>query len=90
MIEKFKGCFPAIATPVDKEEKVDSQGLRKLVNKVINAGVDGVVVLGTAGEGPVLEVKEKYCAIEIVVDEVNGRVPVIAGTGDISKSNKKE
>lgn len=94
MIKKFKGCFPAIATPTDSEEKVDSKGLRKLVNKVINAGVDGVVVLGTAGEGPMLEPKEKYRAIEIVVDEVNGRVPVIAGTGDVStkaiKKNNKQ
>lgn len=92
--EKFKGSFPALATPLNYQEEVDEKALKKLVNRVLDAGANGVLVLGTAGEGPILERKEKYRAIEIVVDEVNGRVPVLAGTGDIStkavKQNNKE
>jgi len=90
MIKKLKGCFPAIATPLDMEEKVDKKGLRKLINKVTAAGVDGIVVLGTAGEGPMLEFKEKCRAIEIAVGEINGRIPVIVGTGDVSTKKIKE
>lgn len=88
--EKFKGSFPALVTPLNHQEEVDEKALRKLVKRVLDAGANGILVLGTAGEGPILERKEKYRVIEIAADEVNGRVPILAGTGDISTKAVKE
>lgn len=79
---RLEGIMPALATPLDDEERVDAAGMRRLVRRVLDAGVHGVVVLGTAGELAPLAGREKRRAIEIVVTEVAGQVPVIAGTGE--------
>ena len=72
----------ALATPLNEDETVDATGLRRLLHRVLDGGVHGVVVLGTAGECVALTDREKRRAVEITVDEVAGRVPVIAGTGE--------
>lgn len=84
VMEKFKGVFPPLVTPLDSNGKVDERALRKLVSRTLDGGVNGLVVLGTAGEGPVISLDERMRAIEITVDEVGGRVPVVAGTGDVN------
>ena len=79
---KPEGILPALATPFTNDGKaVDEEGLRSLVRRCIELGVHGVVPCGTTGEFVNLTNDEKKRVIEIVVDEVNGRVPVIAGTG---------
>jgi len=65
----------------DDGKTVDEQRLRTLVNYCVELGVHGVVPCGTTGEFVNLKEEEKKRVIKIVVDEVNGRVPVIAGTG---------
>jgi len=79
---KPEGIFPALVTPfTDDGSGVDEQRLRALVDHCIEMGVHGVVPCGTTGESVNLTVEEKKRVISIVVDEVNGKVPVIAGTG---------
>lgn len=79
---KPEGILPALVTPFTDDGKiVDEKRLRTLVNHCISLGVHGVVPCGTTGEFVNLTDEEKKRVIEIVVDEVNGRVPVVAGTG---------
>jgi 4-hydroxy-tetrahydrodipicolinate synthase len=79
----FKGAIVAIVTPF-KKGKVDEGALRELIEFQIANGTDGIVPCGTTGESPVLSHKEHDRVIEITVDAVKKRVPVIAGTGSNS------
>ena len=77
-----EGILPALVTPfTDDGKTVDEQRLRVLVRHCLELGVHGVVPCGTTGEFVNLTAEEKRRVIKIVVDEVNGRVPVVAGTG---------
>lgn len=79
---KPEGILPALVTPFSDDGKaVDEERLRALVNHCIALGVHGVVPCGTTGEFVNLTMEEKKRVIRIVVEEVNGRVPVVAGTG---------
>jgi len=79
---KPEGILPALVTPfTDDGKNVDEERLRALVNHCLEQGVHGVVPCGTTGEFTNMANEEKKLAIKIVVDEVNGRVPVVAGTG---------
>jgi len=77
----FKGIVPALITPMTSAEEVDEAGLRTLVDRLIEAGVHGLFVLGTNGEFIGLSEAEKLRIAAIAVDQARGRVPVIAGTG---------
>jgi 4-hydroxy-tetrahydrodipicolinate synthase len=79
----FKGAIVAIVTPF-KKGKVDEGKLRELIEFQIANGTDGIVPCGTTGESPTLSHKEHDRVIEITVDAVKKRVPVIAGTGSNS------
>jgi len=79
---KPEGILPALVTPFTADGKsVDEERLRALVDHCIGMGVHGVVPCGTTGEFVNMTDDEKKVVIKIVVDQVNGRVPVIAGTG---------
>jgi 4-hydroxy-tetrahydrodipicolinate synthase len=79
---KPEGIFPALVTPfTDDGKNLGEERLRILVNHCIEQGVHGVVPCGTTGEFVNLSTEEKKRVIKTVIDEVNGRVPVIAGTG---------
>ena len=77
-----KGVMPAMVTPFNKDESINEENLRNLVNFLIEQGVTGLVPVGTTGEFVNMTFEERLKVIEIVVDEANGRVPVIAGTGE--------
>lgn len=79
----FRGSFVAIATPM-KDNQVDEEALRNLVEFQIENGTDGVVPCGTTGESATLTYEEHCKVIEIVIDQVNKRVPVVAGSGSNS------
>ena len=81
---KLKGLVVPLGTPLTRDERIDEKGMRKLTRYVLDGGVHGVFVLGAMGGFSFLEDKEKIRAIEIVVDEVNRKVPVIAGASDTS------
>ena len=76
----FSGSIPALITPF-KEGQVDTQALEKLVDWHISEGSDGLVAVGTTGESPTLSHKEHRNVIEIIVKQVAGKIPVIAGAG---------
>ena len=79
---KPEGIFPALVTPfTDDGKAIDEERLRTLVSHCVELGVHGVVPCGTTGEFVNMSTEEKRRVIKIVIDEVNGRVPVIAGTG---------
>ena len=77
------GVSPALVTPFDKDEALDEFALRRLVRWVL-PHVDGLVPNGTTGEFTSLSVPERQRVLEVVLDEVRGRRPVIAGTGAAS------
>ncbi len=84
MVHMFKpeGILPALATPFTKDgRRLDEEHMRNLVNHCIERGVSGVVPCGTTGEFVNLTEAEKKKLIDLVIDEVNGRVSVVAGTG---------
>jgi 4-hydroxy-tetrahydrodipicolinate synthase len=79
----FKGAIVAIVTPF-RDGKVDEEALRRLIEEQIAAGTDGIAPCGTTGESTTLSHEEHDRVIEITVEAVNKRVPVIAGTGSNS------
>ncbi|GAB4387439.1 MAG: 4-hydroxy-tetrahydrodipicolinate synthase [Thermodesulfovibrionales bacterium] len=76
----FKGSMVPIVTPF-KRNKVDEKALSKLIEWHIKEGTHAIVPCGTTGEASTLDYDEHYRVIEVTVKAVNGRVPVIAGTG---------
>ena len=82
-MQKPEGILPALVTPFagKNRESVDETRMRRLVNHCIDLGVHGVVPCGTTGEFVNMTVEERKRVIDIVVDEINSRVPVVAGTG---------
>jgi 4-hydroxy-tetrahydrodipicolinate synthase len=79
----FSGAIVAIVTPF-KNGKVDEEALRRLIEEQIAAGTDGIAPCGTTGESTTLSHEEHDRVIEITIDAVRKRVPVIAGTGSNS------
>lgn len=79
----FKGSIVAIVTPF-KDGKVDEKALGDLIEWHIAEGTAGIVPCGTTGESATLEYDEHHRVIEHTIEVVNGRVPVIAGTGSNS------
>jgi len=75
----FRGTGTALVTPFRRDGGVDEVVLRELVDRQIRAGVEALVPVGSTGEGATLSEEEQAQVIEAVVDQVHGRVPVIAG-----------
>lgn len=71
----------AMVTPFDEDGQVSYERLEKLINHLLSSGTKGVLVSGTTGEAPTLTKSEKIELIKKTVEFVDGRVPVIAGTG---------
>jgi len=82
----FHGAIVATVTPF-RNGKVDAAALRRLVEFQIRSGTDGIVPCGTTGESATLSYEEHERVIDLVVEAVDGRIPVIAGTGS---NNTKE
>ena len=76
----LKGVLTALVTPF-RNDRVDEEALRRLVDEQIRAGIDGLVPVGTTGESPTLSNEEHIRVIQVVVEEAKKRVPVVAGTG---------
>jgi len=84
MTTQLRGVLTALATPFTADGTIDEASLRILVNRSIAGGVHGVVACGSTGEFSTLSSSERRLVVEIVVDQVAGRVPVIAQTGATS------
>ncbi|MDX9995503.1 MAG: 4-hydroxy-tetrahydrodipicolinate synthase [Rhodocyclaceae bacterium] len=86
----IQGSLPAIVTPMLEDGALDLPGLRRLLDWHIAEGSDGVVVVGTTGESPTVDMDEHCALIRTTVEHVAGRIPVIAGTGANSTSEAIE
>ena len=86
----LKGSLVAIVTPMHDDGSLDLDRLRVLVDFHLAEGTDGIVVVGTTGESPTVNFDEHCLLIRTVVDQVAGRIPVIAGTGANSTSEAIE
>lgn len=84
LINDIKGVIPPIITPLDSNENVDADGLKRVIDHVIGGGVHGVFVLGSNGEFYALDFENQQKAVEVTVKHVNGRVPVYAGASAIT------
>ena len=76
----FSGVFNVLATPFTERLDVDARSIKSLVSGVLSAGVDGITVLGVAGEVHRLTENERVRVIHAVIEAVNDQVPVIVGT----------
>ncbi|MDI1309755.1 MAG: 4-hydroxy-tetrahydrodipicolinate synthase [Methylotenera sp.] len=76
-----QGSLVAIVTPMFEDGRLDIPSLNALIDYHIDQGTDGIVIVGTTGESPTVDFDEHCLLIETAVSQVNGRVPVIAGTG---------
>ncbi len=77
----FKGTGTALITPFNEDLSVDYASLKKIVNQQAEGGIDALIVLGTTGESPVINDDERKRIISTVQEEVNGKIPIIVGTG---------
>jgi len=75
------GSIVAIVTPMHEDGSLDFQSLRSLIDFHVAEGTDGIVIVGTTGESPTVNVEEHCELIRVAVEHAAGRVPVIAGAG---------
>ena len=81
MATRLQGCGTALVTPFAEDGSVDERALRELVEWQIGEGVNFLVPCGSTGEAATMTPAEHRRAVEIVVDQVRGRMPVVAGAG---------
>ncbi|HNR65786.1 MAG TPA: dihydrodipicolinate synthase family protein, partial [Atribacterota bacterium] len=86
----FYGSIVAMITPFDEYNRIDEEGIKRLVDFHINNGTNGIVPCGTTGESPTLTHEEHKKVIEITIKAAAGRIPVIAGTGSNSTEEALE
>ena len=86
----ISGSLVALVTPMDSRGSLDWQALERLIDFHLEQGTDGIVAVGTSGESATLDMDEHKEVIRRVVDQVAGRIPVIAGTGANSTSEAVE
>ncbi len=86
----IQGSMVALVTPMHADNSLDWASLHKLVDWHLEKGTHAIVAVGTTGESATLDVEEHLAVIKKVVDQVNGRIPVIAGTGANSTSEAVE
>ncbi len=77
----LQGSLVAIVTPMFEDGRLDIPSLNALIDFHVDQGTDGIVIVGTTGESPTVDFDEHCLLIKTAVAQVNGRVPVIAGTG---------
>src|SRR5580658_7871961 len=77
----FTGCGTALVTPFTRDQRLDEDGVRRLVRRQIEAGINFLVPCGTTGESPTLTRAEHLRVVGITVEEAKGKVPVLGGAG---------
>jgi 4-hydroxy-tetrahydrodipicolinate synthase len=80
-MKKFKGTGVAIVTPFKNDSSLDFAALGRVINHVIDGGVNYIVAMGTTGESVTLSKDEKKAIISYVVEAIDNRVPLVAGIG---------
>jgi 4-hydroxy-tetrahydrodipicolinate synthase len=82
----WKGVFPALTTQFGSDQSLDLAATAKHLEIMIDAGIHGVVLLGTVGENTALEYDEKLAVLQEMKRTVRGRIPVLAGVAEYTTS----
>ena len=82
----WSGVFPAATTQFRADQTLDVAATLKHLNALLDAGIDGLIMLGTVGENCSLEAKEKLDVLRATVEHVNGRIPVLTGVAEYTTS----
>lgn len=75
----WKGVFPAVTTKLKQDDSLDRDAIASGLNRLIDNGVGGIVMMGMVGENAQLTPEEKRTVLKIAVETVNGRMPLISG-----------
>ncbi|WP_370559545.1 N-acetylneuraminate lyase [Edwardsiella tarda] len=90
MARELRGVMPALLTPFDHQQRLDTESLRRLVRFNIAQGIDGLYVGGSTGEAFMQSREEREQVLEIVADEAQGKVTLIAHVGAISTAESQQ
>ena len=90
MSTRLSGVLTALATPFTPDGQIDESALRRLVDRSIDGGVDGVVACGSTGEFAAMSGAERRFVVETVIDQTANRIPVVAQTGAVSTAEAVE
>jgi 4-hydroxy-tetrahydrodipicolinate synthase len=90
MSTHLSGVLTALATPFTPDGQIDESALRRLVDRSIDGGVDGVVACGSTGEFAAMSAAERRLVVETVIDQAANRVPVVAQAGAVSTAEAVE
>lgn len=82
-LKDITGVIPALITPFSEDESINEKGLRDLVEHLIQKGVDGLYLTGSTGEGFLMTPDERKHVVTMVVDQVDGRIPLMVHIGAI-------
>ena len=83
-IKDFKGVIPAVLSVFDKDENLDEQGTREFIRYLISMDIGGLYVTGSTGETWLMTAEERMRQVEIVMEEVGDKVPVVVHVGAMS------
>lgn len=83
-IKRFAGVYTAIITPFNQNDELDLNAFSKLIDLQLKAGIDGLVISGSTGEGITLTDDERFTLVKHAIKQVAGKVPVVAGAGHAS------
>ncbi len=81
---RFRGVIPAVLSVFDEREELDERGTRELIRFLCSFGIGGLYLTGSTGEAFLMDAEERKREVEIVTDEVGGRLPVVVHVGAIS------
>jgi len=84
MAVNWRGVFPAATTQFHNDQSLDIKGTTTHVERMLRAGVHGLILLGTVGENCSLEYREKLDVLRATIEQVSGRVPVLSGVAECS------
>jgi dihydrodipicolinate synthase/N-acetylneuraminate lyase len=82
--QKFKGVIVSALTPFTEEGKVDELGLESLLEFFISKGVNGILALATAGQGPLMSIEERKLVAEVILNKCHNRIPVMVHVGALT------
>jgi N-acetylneuraminate lyase len=87
---RFTGVWPALVTPLTEQDRINVSATRRLVDHLMGCGVGGLYVCGGTGEGVLLPASERKTMAETVVEQVDGRVPVMVHVGAVATAEAVE
>ena len=88
--QNFHGAITAMVTPFHEDGSVNFDALERLLERQIQEGIDGVLILGTTGESATMTHEEDAAVVKRAIETVKGRIPVIVGSGSNSTATQKE